>query len=441
MSLEPGLGAQSPSDLQAQKTFMDWVRGFVKGTAERAALEAGQIDAVIDPATGSAVLLPDAQAAVDGSGRLALSVLDALPGEVCVLDSAGMVVMTNRAWRAFGTVRAGAGLGVCLGANFLAACTNAPQTERVHAMALAAGLRQVLAGVRSLFRCAYVCEWAGEQSAFTMTITGIVRDGAVHAIVARASDERKRTGTSRASGRTQAARKAEATRAMTANRMLAALPATEYERLLAEAEPVQLTYGEVLYEPGEQMRHVYFPCDSLVSLLTVVEGHRALEVGLVGREGMLGSRLALGCASASARALVQATGKAWRIESAHFLLRLRRSPALQRALLRFTDGLMTQVSQTAACNRFHVVEARLARWLLMTRERLPSDEFYLTHEFLADMLGVRRVGVTAAAGALQRRGLIRYRRGNIRILDQRGLEAASCSCYSRVQVMALEAVK
>jgi CRP-like cAMP-binding protein len=228
-------------------------------------------------------------------------------------------------------------------------------------------------------------------------------------------------------------------RARSPNRLLAALPAREYKRLLSGLETVKLTYGEVLHEPGERMRHVYFPSDCLVSLLTVVEGHQALEVGLVGREGMVGSRLALGITASSIRALVQGTGTAVRMTSARFLQEFRRSPELQRALFHFTDALMLQVTQTAACNRFHVVEARLARWLLMTRERLPSGEFHLTHEFLADMLGVRRVGVTSAAGALQRRKLIRYQRGIITILDQQGLEGAACSCYRHLQVMGLEA--
>jgi CRP-like cAMP-binding protein len=171
----------------------------------------------------------------------------------------------------------------------------------------------------------------------------------------------------------------------------------------------------------------------------VVEGHRALEVGLVGREGMIGSRLALGMTTASVRALVQGTGSAVRIESALFLRELHRSPMLQRALLHFTDALMMQVTRTAGCNRFHGIESRLARWLLMTRERLPSSQFYLTQEFLADMLGVRRAGVTTAACALQRQKLIRYRRGTITIVDQLGLEAAACSCYQYVKVMELEA--
>jgi len=432
--------ARSPSDLTAEAAFKDWVRRLVKGAAELEALEAGQIDAVMDAATGSAILLPGAQAALQGSSRLVLSALDALPGEVCVLDSAGTVVMTNKAWRAFVVARAGAGLGVSEGANFLAACRNAGAPERVHAEAVAAGLREVLAGRRKLFRCEYVCQFPGGHCAFTLTIAGIAQDGAVHAVVTRENvTERKRARLARGSGRAKTSRIAAVARAGTPNRLLASLPAKEYERLLAGLELVKLSYGDVLYEPGEQMRYAYFPSDCLVSLLTVVEGHRALEVGLVGREGMVGSRLALGITVSPVRALVQATGMAVRIKSARFLQEFRRSPALQRALFRFTDALMNQVTQTAACNRFHVVEARLARWLLMTRERLLSGEFHLTHEFLADMLGVRRAGVTAAASALQRQKLIRYQRGIITILDQQGLELAACSCYRHLQVMGLEA--
>jgi CRP-like cAMP-binding protein len=171
-----------------------------------------------------------------------------------------------------------------------------------------------------------------------------------------------------------------------------------------------------------------------VSLLTVIEGDRALEVGMVGREGMVGARLGLGIDTSSARALVQETGTALRIKSARFLREFRHSPALQRALFRFTDSLMIQISQTAACNRFHEIQERLTRRLLMTRERVPSGDLHLTQQFLSDLLGVRRVGVTSAASALQRQKLIRYRRGTITILDQQGLEAACCSCYRRVRL-------
>jgi PAS domain S-box-containing protein len=218
-----------------------------------------------------------------------------------------------------------------------------------------------------------------------------------------------------------------------ANSVLAALPRKDYRSLLVGLEPVTLNYGEVLYEPGERIRHVYFPNDCIVSLLTTVEGHQALEVGLVGREGMVGISLALGIDVSSVRALVQGTGTAMRMNAARFRKELRKSLPLQSELHRFIHAKLAQARQNAACNRFHVVEARLARWLLMTRDRVRSDQFLLTHEFLADMLGVRRVGVSLAAGALQKRKLISYSRGRIRILDRKGLEATSCGCYDVVK--------
>src|SRR6267378_483842 len=209
-----------------------------------------------------------------------------------------------------------------------------------------------------------------------------------------------------------------------ANSVLAALPPGTYRHLLSGLEPVALVFGEVLYEPGAPIREVYFPTDGLVSLLTLVEGRLALEVGLVGSEGMVGV--------SPIRALVQGGGTALRMSAARFRRELRRSAPLQRELYRYTHSLMAQITQTAACNRFHRVPARLARWLLMTRDRVRSDRFYLTHEFLSHMLGVRRVGVTEAASALQRRKLIAYHRGNITILDPGGLETASCACYAIV---------
>jgi CRP-like cAMP-binding protein len=220
-----------------------------------------------------------------------------------------------------------------------------------------------------------------------------------------------------------------------ANRLLAALPGAVREHLHGCLEQVMLTYGEVLYEPGEQIKHVYFPNDSIVSLLTLVDRHQALEVGLVGREGMVGIPLALEIAISPVRALVQGTGTAMRMKAAPFLKELRRSHALQRELHRYTYTLMAQITQTAACNRFHVVEARLARWLLMTHDRMQTSPFRLTQEFLSHMLGVRRVGVTKAARTLQQNKLISYSRGNITILDRKGLEAASCSCYEIVKDM------
>jgi CRP-like cAMP-binding protein len=218
-----------------------------------------------------------------------------------------------------------------------------------------------------------------------------------------------------------------------ANSLLAALPGRDYRRLYARLEPVTLTFGEVLYRPGEPIRHVYFPTNSLVSLLTLVEGHMALEIGLVGREGMLGIPLALGTKDSPVRALVQGSGTALRMSAAHFLGNLRQSAPLQREVHRYVHERLVQITQTAACNRFHLVEARLARWLLMTRDRVRSDQFRLTQELLGCMLGVLRVAVTRAASALQKRELISYRRGEIRILDGSGLEAAACRCYQVVK--------
>jgi len=219
------------------------------------------------------------------------------------------------------------------------------------------------------------------------------------------------------------------------NSLLAAVPRKEYRELCGGLEAVGLSFGEVLYEPGELIRHVYFPGSALVSLLTLADGHLALEVGLIGCDGMVGVPLVLEHAESSVRALVQGSGSAQRMPAAQFRKAFRRSPALQREMYRYIFTLMAQISQTAACNRFHVVETRLARWLLMTHDRVKSDRFRMTHEFLGHMLGVRRVGVTTAAQALQRRKLIRYSRGDIVVLDRPGLEAAACACYAVVKDM------
>ena len=222
---------------------------------------------------------------------------------------------------------------------------------------------------------------------------------------------------------------------MIENSLLAALPHKVHGRLLAGLEPVTLTFGEILYEPGDKIHHVYFPGASLVSLLTLADGHLALEVGLLGRDGMVGLPLVLGHKRSSVRALVQGGGTALRMAAARFLKEFRLLLPLQRELYSYTHALMAQISQTAACNRFHVVEQRLARWLLMTHDRVKSDQFRMTHEFLGHMLGVRRVGVTKAAQALQRRDLIRYSRGAITVLDRIGLEASACQCYKVVRDM------
>ena len=218
-----------------------------------------------------------------------------------------------------------------------------------------------------------------------------------------------------------------------ANLVLAALPHKKYQRMLTGLEPVKLVYGQVLYEPAGLIRHVYFPTDCLVSLLTAVDKQRTLEVGMVGNEGMVGMPMTQGIGVSSVRALVQGSGTAMRMSAARFRTEFRKNLPLQQALFRYIQILLAQVSQTAACNRFHRAEARLARWLLMTGDRMRAEEFRLTHEFLAHMLGVRRVGVTTAASGLERKKLIDYSRGNIRILDRKRLEAAACPCYRIVK--------
>lgn len=217
------------------------------------------------------------------------------------------------------------------------------------------------------------------------------------------------------------------------NRLLAALPGQDYQRLARHLEPVSLTPRQVLYEPGDPISHVYFPESGVISLLTVIGPNKAAEVAVVGYEGVVGESTTLGIHVSHLRALVQAEGTALRIESSRLRKELGTNSHWFRELFRFTNALMSQAAQTAACNQFHTVDARLARWLLATRDRVKSRNFRLTHEFLSVMLGVRRVGVTGAAIKLQKLKLITYSRGNIEIIDPVRLEAAACSCYGVVK--------
>lgn len=218
-------------------------------------------------------------------------------------------------------------------------------------------------------------------------------------------------------------------RTATVNHLLEALADGDLRRMLAACEKVDLAFADVLYTPRERLRHVYFPTGGFISLIMPMDKASSLEVGLVGNEGMFGIPLALGVDMSPVRAVVQGAGAALRMDAGAFCRELARSPALKRKIDRYAFVQLSQLAQSAACTRFHVVEARLARWLLMTQDRAHTDSFHITQEFLALMLGVRRVGVTKAAGSLQKRSLIHYSRGNITVLDRRGLKAAACGCY------------
>jgi len=217
------------------------------------------------------------------------------------------------------------------------------------------------------------------------------------------------------------------------NKILAALPRSDYQRLLPSMEVVDLVAGDVLSEPGEALRYVYFPADALLSLLNLVDGKDVFAVALVGREGMAGTAYALGGQLAPFRTLVLGTGQAMRMKAKVFMQEFRDNELLRNAVLHYVLSLTVQISENAACNRFHVIEERLARWLLMMRDRFSSGHFHITHEMMGQLLGVRRVGVTNAAQALKLRELIDYSRGAIDIVDGMGLRAAACGCYRVVE--------
>jgi CRP-like cAMP-binding protein len=217
------------------------------------------------------------------------------------------------------------------------------------------------------------------------------------------------------------------------NHLLAALPAAEFERLSPHLELVPLPLGDMLYEPGGQLRYAYFPTTAIVSLHYVMESGASAESAGVGNEGMVGIALFMGGNTTPSSAVVQTAGHAYRIEGRLLKQEFDRAGLMQRLLLRYTQALMTQMTQTAACTRHHSVEQQLCRWLLLTLDRAPTRELVITQELIASMLGVRREGITQAAGNLQAAGIIRYRRGHIAVLDRAGLEKHTCECYAVVK--------
>jgi CRP-like cAMP-binding protein len=211
------------------------------------------------------------------------------------------------------------------------------------------------------------------------------------------------------------------------NHLLAALPTVEFDRLAKHLEPVAMPLGQILYEPGGQMQHAYFPTTAIVSL------HYVTETAGVGNEGVVGIALFMGGGTTPSSAVVQTAGHGYRLERSVLMEEFNRGGLMHRLLLRYTQALITQMNQTAACNRHHSLEQQLCRWLLLTLDRLPSNELVMTQELVASMLGVRREGITESAGNLQRAGFIRYRRGHIAVIERSGLEAAACECYAVVR--------
>jgi len=219
----------------------------------------------------------------------------------------------------------------------------------------------------------------------------------------------------------------------TQNHLLAALPADSFERLARHLELVPMLLGEALYEPGGRLPHVYFPTTSIVSLLYVMEDGSSAEIAVVGNEGILGIALFMGGETTPSRAVVQSAGYGYRLAAKRLKEEFNRAGPMLHLLLRYTQALITQMAQTAVCNRHHSVEQQLCRWLLLSLDRLPGNELTMTQELIANMLGVRREGVTEAAGNLQRAGVIRYSRGRIKVLDRLRLEKEVCECYAVVK--------
>ena len=217
------------------------------------------------------------------------------------------------------------------------------------------------------------------------------------------------------------------------NHLLAALPAEVQQRLFLDLELIPLPLGKILYESGDALRHVYFPTDAIVSLLYVMENGASAEISVVGNEGLIGIAVFMGGESTPSRAVVQSAGYAFRLLGKQFKAEVNRHGEMLHLMLRYTQALLTQMAQTAVCNRHHSIDQQLCRWLLLSLDRLPGDQLTMTQELIANMLGVRREGVTDAAGKLQKLGVIEYSRGHIKVLDRPRLEQLSCECYAVVK--------
>lgn len=217
------------------------------------------------------------------------------------------------------------------------------------------------------------------------------------------------------------------------NHLLAALPADEFARLEPDLEPVSLSLGEVIYESGERLEHIYFPTTVIISLLYIMENGSTAEIGMAGNDGLVGVALYMGGSTTPSRAVVQSAGNAYRLRSKALKSAFGLGGVFQNLLLRYTQALMTQISQTAVCNRLHSIDQQLCRWLLINHDLLQTNKLIMTHDLIANMLGVRREGVSIAAGQLQKKGLIKYARGTITMLDRQGLETAACECYQVVR--------
>jgi PAS domain S-box-containing protein len=367
--------------------------------------------------------------------REARSALNALAAEISVLDAAGTVVMTNTVGDAPAIAGGRLGARVRDGTNYLTLCNHTTGEERADATAIADGVRKILAGECGQFSHEYASESPDGPTWFVLTVRGYREGNAVRAVMSRENiTERKRAEQLlgldySASNPVPGEGREPENRVSVANRLLAALPHAEYTRLLAGMEPVSLARGEVLHDAGNPIRQIYFPIDALVAVLTTAAPNRTVGAGLVGPEGMVGVSLALGTNLSPVRTVVQSAGTAMRMGAAAFRKQLPHNLPLQRILNRYAHATLAQFSQMAACNRFHDVSERLARWLLMAFDRGRLRELHITQAGMAQLLGVARAGVAAAVNALRKHHLISYQLDRVQLIDRKGLEKVACQCY------------